>query len=80
MTAAEHVDRRAARFRGEFGLLLVLKVAQRLLSAVFAPSEVALGAQDAPRALRVNSDLLAITKLAKPNRLNSCASFLARPL
>ncbi len=36
--------------------------------------------QETPRAWRSSSDLLAITRLASPNRLNSCASFLAMPL
>jgi hypothetical protein len=36
--------------------------------------------QDAPRPSSASSRLLAITRLAKPNRLNSCAWFLASPL
>jgi hypothetical protein len=36
--------------------------------------------QETPRAWRSNNDLLAITRLASPKRLNSCASFLAMPL
>jgi hypothetical protein len=43
-------------------------------------SEATLGPQDAPRASIANSRLLAITRLASPNRLNSCASFLTSPL
>lgn len=55
--------------------------AARGLKAVFEASfEAALRAQDAPRACRASSRLLAMTRLAKPNRLNSCASFLAMPL
>ena len=49
--------------------------------ALFAAlCKAVLHAQETPRAWRFNNDLLAITKLAKPNRLNSCASFLAKPL
>jgi predicted secreted protein len=36
--------------------------------------------QDGPRASMASRRLLAITMLARPNRLNSCAAFLARPL
>lgn len=36
--------------------------------------------QDALRAWIANNCLLAMTMLARPNRLNSCASFLASPL
>ena len=53
----------------------------RGLTEVFEASfEATLRDQDAPRALSANSGLLAMTRLASPNRLNSCASFLARPL
>ena len=48
--------------------------------AFFASFEVNFRVQDAPRASRANSDLLAMTRLARPNKLNSCASFLASPL
>ena len=55
--------------------------AARCLRAVFEASfEAALRAQEAPRACRAINCLLAMTRLAKPNRLNSCASFFARPL
>jgi len=37
-------------------------------------------AQDAPRAWIASNCLLAMTRLARPNRLNSCAWFLAKPL
>lgn len=36
--------------------------------------------QDAPRVSSANNLFFAMTRLASPNRLNSCASFLARPL
>lgn len=36
--------------------------------------------QDAPRAAARSNDLLAMTRLASPNRMNSCAWFFARPL
>ena len=36
--------------------------------------------QDAPRASSASNRLLAITMLAKPKRLQSCAAFFARPL
>lgn len=42
--------------------------------------EAALLDQDAPRAWIASNCFLAMTRLARPNRLNSCASFLARPL
>jgi hypothetical protein len=45
-----------------------------------APFEAFLRVQDAPRVSSASSDLLAITKFASPNRLNSCAVFLASPL
>ena len=46
----------------------------------WASSEATLPVQEAPRACRANSGLLAITRLARPNRLKSWAWFLARPL
>lgn len=49
--------------------------------AVFGASfEAVLRPQDAPRARSASNCRLAMTMLASPNRLNSCASFLARPL
>ena len=55
--------------------------AARCLRAVFEASfEAALRSQDAPRAWSANNRLLAMKRLARPNRLNSCASFLPRPL
>jgi len=36
--------------------------------------------QDAPRAWMSSNRFLPITMLARPNRLNNCASFLASPL
>ena len=36
--------------------------------------------QETPRASSVNNRFLAMTRLARPNRLNSCAPFLASPL
>ena len=53
----------------------------RGLTEVFeAPFEAVFGLQDAPRAWIANNGLLAMTRLASPNRLNSCASFLPKPL
>jgi hypothetical protein len=53
----------------------------RRIAAVFeAPFGVALRAQDTPRAWIANNCRLTTTRLAKPNRLNSCAVFFARPL
>jgi hypothetical protein len=50
-------------------------------SDVFEASfEAVSGLQDGPRASMASNRLLAITMLARPNRLNSCASFLASPL
>lgn len=48
--------------------------------AFCASFEAAISVRDAPRAAVRSSDRLAMTKLASPNRLNSCASFFARPL
>ena len=45
-----------------------------------ASFEATCAVQDAPRAATRRSGLLAMTRLASANRLNSCASFLARPL
>lgn len=45
-----------------------------------ASFKAVLRAQDAPRAWSDNNCRLAMTMLASPNRLNSCASFLASPL
>lgn len=45
-----------------------------------ASSEATSAVQETPRAWIANKCLLAMTRLAKPNRLNNCASFLARPL
>lgn len=80
MTAVENVERRGARSQYKAGQLLVAQDAQPLLRPLCITSGVALGVQDAPRAWRVNSDPFAICRLARPNRLNSCALFLARPL
>jgi hypothetical protein len=53
----------------------------RAFSAAFeAPFEAVLHSQDAPRVSSATSCLFAMTRLAKPSRLNSCASFFARPL
>jgi hypothetical protein len=49
-------------------------------AAFKAPFGAVLRAQDAPRVSMANNCLLAMTRLTSPNRLNSCASFLARPL
>jgi hypothetical protein len=54
--------------------------ANRARRAFGAPVEAVLRVQDAPRALRASKDRLAIRRLASPNRLNSCAVFLASPL
>ena len=54
---------------------------ERSLAAVFEASFEAVSlAQDAPRAWSAINCLLAMTRLASANKLNSCASFLARPL
>lgn len=79
-TAAQDVERRAARGRREASQLLTSQAVQQPFRAPCIPSEVAQRAQDAPRACKANSDLLAITRLARPNKLNNCAVFLARPL
>lgn len=80
MTADERVERCMTRSGREVSQLFVAQVAPPLFHTLCAPSEAAQRAQDAPRALMANSDRLAITKLARPNRLNSCAVFLASPL
>jgi hypothetical protein len=49
-----------------------------LFDAVLASCEAISRVQDVPRACRGNSGLLAMTRLAKPNRLKSCAWFFAR--
>lgn len=50
----------------------------RSRAAVFEASfEAILRAQDAPRACSAINCVLAMTRLARPNRLNSCAAFLA---
>jgi hypothetical protein len=55
--------------------------AVRGLAAVSEASfEAVLRAQDAPRAWSANNCRFAMTMLASPNGLNSCASFLAMPL
>lgn len=48
--------------------------------AFCASCETTFDVQDAPRAWATSNSLLAMTRWASPNRLNSCASFLARPL
>jgi len=59
----------------------VIDDGQRGLAPMFEASfDATLRDQDAPRAWSANSGLLEMTRLASPNRLNSCASFLARPL
>lgn len=45
-----------------------------------ASFEVVLRSQDAPRVSSASNRLFAMTRLASPNRLKSCASFFARPL
>ena len=47
--------------------------------AFSASCEATFEVQDAPRA-SATSNFLAMTRLANPNRLNSCASFFASPL
>jgi len=65
----------------DVGIADAMHGAVRGLAAVFGASfEAALRAQDAPRAWSAINRLLAMTRLASPNRLNSCASFLASPL
>ena len=59
----------------------VIDDGERGLTPVFEASfDATLRDQDAPRPWSANSGLLAMTRLASPNKLNSCASFLARPL
>ena len=59
----------------------VIDDGERGLTPVFEASfDATLRDQDAPRASMSNSGLLAMTRLARANRLNSCVSFLARPL
>ena len=59
----------------------VIDDGERGLAPMFEASfEATLRDQDAPRAWSANNGLLAMTRLASPNRLSSCASFLARPL
>ncbi len=48
--------------------------------AFFAACEATYCLQDSPRERATSNDLLAMTRLASPNRLNSCASFFARLL
>jgi hypothetical protein len=74
------VERCAARSRTEASPSLVMQVAQELFQARRALSRPAECIQDASWAWMVSSDLLAITRLARPNRLNNCAVFLAKPL
>ena len=66
-----------ARYCREFG-----RFRARNLSAgrSRASCEATSAVQDAPRAATRASDLLAMTRLASPNRLNNCASFFAKPL
>ncbi len=47
---------------------------------VFGPSLAVPPAQDEPRAWMPINDRLAITRLASPNSVNSCPSFLTIPL
>ena len=71
---AELVSRRSGAFEG-------LKGSSRAcFAASDASFEAALRSQDAPRVSGVSIRRLAMTRLASPNRLNSCASFFARPL
>lgn len=44
------------------------------------PFRAGLRIQDAPWAWRASNRLRAITRFARPNRLNTCAAFLAKPL
>ena len=69
----------AAEFSEGLGWAPGVQIHSRI-AAFEAPFGATSGAQDAPRAWIANSCLLAMTRLASPNRLNSCASFLARPL
>lgn len=59
------------------GRLRAVRSARR---AFCASCEATFGVQDAPRPAACSNDLLAMTRLASPNRLNSCASFLTSPL
>ncbi len=53
---------------------------RRVIALFGALSGAPLHPQDAPRAPIANNCLLAMTRFANPNRLNNCASFLARSL
>ena len=54
--------------------------AKAVIATFGASIEAVLRNQDAPRVSSASSRRLAMTRLAKPNRLNSCASFFASPL
>ena len=56
------------------------RVDPRPFAGFSLPTMVAFHSQDTPRAGSANSRRLAMTRLARPNRLNNCASFFARPL
>ena len=67
--------------RGRDRRASVINEGERGAAVAFEASfEAAFPTQDAPRAWMSNNCLLAMTRLASPNRLNSCVSFLAKPL
>ena len=74
VVGSEHVSTRCGR---DSGRLRAVGPASR---ALCTSCEATFDVQDAPRPRAISSDLLAMTRLASPNRLNSCASFFARPL
>ena len=57
-----------------------LRAFRSFFASVLTSSEATFRSQDASRACAANNDLLAMTRLARPNRLNSCALFFAKPL
>ena len=74
MSTSSHVDAIAIRCMAELAALPSKKVRREAFRASF---EAVFRVQDAPRPWSSNSRLLAITRLASPNRLNNCASFFA---
>ena len=77
MSTVSRIETRRSRDDGTN----VIGDGERGLAPVFEASfEATLRDQDAPRAWSAINCLLAMTRLASANKLNSCASFLARPL
>ena len=77
MNAAARVEEFATRCGGEIARF---HDAIPLRGALLACLEAIAAFQDAPRPASRSSGLLAMTRLASPNRLNNCASFFASPL